>query len=474
MLAGSIATSKLASTASTNTINTLVLRDGSGNFSAGTITAALTGNASTATTLQTARTIQGVSFDGSANITVVTQGTGVTVSGTQVSIGQAVSTTSNVTFNDLIVSGNLTVSGTTTTVNSTVTTIQDPIIDIGGASSGAAPSTDDSKDRGITFQWHNGTTAKRGFFGFQRSSQKFSFVPDATISGEIVSGSLGSLSIANVSFAGSTSGTIILQPVAVAGSNTITLPATTGTVITSGDTSTVTNTMLAGSIANNKLLNSSITVNSTAIALGGSGTITAANPNALTISTGLSGTSYDGSSAVTISLDLGNANTWTATQTFSNATSAIFGSGDGTGTITGGLLRAPSGTGTNIAGGSLTIAGGASTGTGARGAIIFQTAPAGTTGATANALAERMRVAASGNVGIGTNNPLYPLHINGALYASAYSFFPAGLAVSSTQGVSFIENGSSVGNTVVTFDSNTNTAILGGSNINTTLSATAV
>jgi hypothetical protein len=37
---------------------------------AGTITAALTGNASTATTLQTARTINGVSFNGSANITV--------------------------------------------------------------------------------------------------------------------------------------------------------------------------------------------------------------------------------------------------------------------------------------------------------------------------------------------------------------------------------------------------------------------
>ena len=35
---------------SANTANTLVLRDGSGNFSAGTITANLTGNASTATT----------------------------------------------------------------------------------------------------------------------------------------------------------------------------------------------------------------------------------------------------------------------------------------------------------------------------------------------------------------------------------------------------------------------------------------
>jgi len=54
----------------TNTASKVVARDASGNFAAGTITAALTGNASTATTLQTARTINGVSFNGSANITV--------------------------------------------------------------------------------------------------------------------------------------------------------------------------------------------------------------------------------------------------------------------------------------------------------------------------------------------------------------------------------------------------------------------
>ena len=59
-----------AAYATANTVSTLVQRDASGNFTAGTITAALTGNATTATTLQTARTINGVSFNGSANITV--------------------------------------------------------------------------------------------------------------------------------------------------------------------------------------------------------------------------------------------------------------------------------------------------------------------------------------------------------------------------------------------------------------------
>jgi len=63
--------------ASTNTANTAVIRDGSGNFSAGTITASLSGNATTATTLATGRTIAitgdlaytSPAFNGSGNVT---------------------------------------------------------------------------------------------------------------------------------------------------------------------------------------------------------------------------------------------------------------------------------------------------------------------------------------------------------------------------------------------------------------------
>jgi len=59
---------------SANTASKVVARDASGNFAAGTITASLvgavTGNASTATQLQTARTINGVSFNGTQDITI--------------------------------------------------------------------------------------------------------------------------------------------------------------------------------------------------------------------------------------------------------------------------------------------------------------------------------------------------------------------------------------------------------------------
>lgn len=54
----------------TNTADKIVARDSSGNFSAGLITADLEGNSDTATALQTARTINGVEFDGTQNIVI--------------------------------------------------------------------------------------------------------------------------------------------------------------------------------------------------------------------------------------------------------------------------------------------------------------------------------------------------------------------------------------------------------------------
>jgi hypothetical protein len=62
------------------------------------------------------------------------------------------------------------------------------------------------------------------------------------------------------------------------------------------------NQITSGAVTNSQLQNSAITVNGSSISLGGSATITAANPNSLTIGTGLTGTSYDGSAAVTVAL----------------------------------------------------------------------------------------------------------------------------------------------------------------------------
>lgn len=92
------------------------------------------------------------------------------------------------------------------------------------------------------------------------------------------------------------------------GNCTYELPSVSGIFVTTGDTGTVTNTMLAGSIANAKLTNSSVTINGTAVSLGGSATITANTTNSLTLGTGLTATSgtFNGSAANTVSVTYGS------------------------------------------------------------------------------------------------------------------------------------------------------------------------
>jgi hypothetical protein len=76
-------------------------------------------------------------------------------------------------------------------------------------------------------------------------------------------------------------------------------------------------TDLSGTITNAQLANSSITINGNSVSLGGSTTVTATASNALTIGSGLSGTSYNGSAAVTIAIDSTVA-TLAGTQTLTN------------------------------------------------------------------------------------------------------------------------------------------------------------
>jgi hypothetical protein len=80
------------------TANTVVKRNGSASFSANVITANLvgdvTGNADTATTLETARNIAGVSFDGSSNIDIATTNlTNVTATAAEVNVLDGITAT---------------------------------------------------------------------------------------------------------------------------------------------------------------------------------------------------------------------------------------------------------------------------------------------------------------------------------------------------------------------------------------------
>ena len=106
-------------------------------------------------------------------------------------ISDDITTATLTTSGNLTVTGNLSVNGTTTTVNSTTVNIADPVFEIG------ADDSDDNLDRGIKFNWHNGSAAKVGFFGLDDSTGKFTFIQDATDTSSVFSGSAG-----NVAFGG--------------------------------------------------------------------------------------------------------------------------------------------------------------------------------------------------------------------------------------------------------------------------------
>jgi hypothetical protein len=158
-----------------NTASAIVARDGSGNFAAGTITAALTGNASTATTLQTARTIGGVSFNGAANINLP----GVNTAGTQATSGNAGSATvlqtartiGGVSFNG---SANINLPGVNTGGNQ----------DTSGTSaiSTAATVTTSSAASAFKVPFANTTASTTGNYGLlQDSTATFTYNPSTNV-----------------------------------------------------------------------------------------------------------------------------------------------------------------------------------------------------------------------------------------------------------------------------------------------------
>ena len=97
--------------------------------------------------------------------------------------------------NNVTIDGDLTVSGTTTTVNSTVITIKDPVIELGGTDNGGALTSNDAKDKGVSFNWYQDGSpsgvAKLGFFGYDEDTGYFTFIPDATNTSEVFSGNKG-------------------------------------------------------------------------------------------------------------------------------------------------------------------------------------------------------------------------------------------------------------------------------------------
>lgn len=105
-----------------------------------------------------------------------------------------------------------------------------------------------------------------------------------------------------------TSGTITLGGVLNVANGGTGASTLTGYLIGNGTSpvtasATIPTTALSGTISNAQLANSAITINGSNVSLGGSVTVTATATNSLTIGTGLSGGSYNGSTPITIAID---------------------------------------------------------------------------------------------------------------------------------------------------------------------------
>lgn len=295
-----------------------------------TVTATLIGNASTATILQTSRTIQGVSFNGSANINII-NGTGfVKASGTTISYDNSTYLT---TISGIVAGGEL--SGTyanPTVLNSAV---------IGkvltGYVSGAGTIT--AVDTIISaIQKLNGNISA--------ISTTFTLGSTVITSGNTYTTIAGLASVTSTTFIGALTGTASGNEVPLIFSTGLTRTVNTVTVNTTQNITTLSNLTVAGlvkttsggvlssallldaditsgTIANNKLVNSSITIGSTSISLGGTSTtlagltsvtsttfVGALTGNAFTataLATGrtINGTTFDGTSNITVTAAAG-------------------------------------------------------------------------------------------------------------------------------------------------------------------------
>ena len=401
---GSAARTFAVDATSANTASKVVARDASGNFSAGTITAALSGNATTSTT---STNVAGgganqIPYNTAAGTTSFI--TAPTTSGTYLGWNgsaftySAISTPNSLTMNS---SGTGDASGTTFNGSAARTISYNTV----GASPLAGSTSLTTTGTVTTGTWS-------ALFGAV-SGANLTNLTAGNLAGTIPSAVLGNSTayigttavalnrasanqaltgITSVTLPGSTSGTVQVIPAATAGTGTVlTLPATTGTAITSGDTGTVTNTMLAGSIADTKLstistagkvANSATTATNanTASAIVArdasgnftAGTITAAlSGNATTATTAtqvanshspgtyITGSAFNGSAAQTWAVDATSANT--ASKVVARDASGNFSAGTITATLSGNASTATSATSassattattaTNLAGG---------------------------------------------------------------------------------------------------------------------------
>ena len=370
-------------------------------------TGAILVNSASATKLATARTISvsgdavgSVSFDGTSNADIavtiqpnsvalgtdttgnymlnVSPGTGVSVSHTQgegstatVSIGQAVGTTDNVTFNNVTVNGtltsdditstnisvagnatitgNLTVSGTTTTINSTTIAIADLNLELARNATTAAQAngagvtvTGPTTAATLTYtsaddRWNfnknlNVTTVYGALSGNASTASAWQTARSISITGDAtwtttIDGSAaatGALTLANSGVTAGTYGSSTSVPVVTVDAKGrvtgVTTSAISGSLTFTGD---VTGTGSTGSSTALTLAASGVTAGSytySSITVDAKGRVTSASSGAAPVTTSVAATSPILTSGATGSITLSHATSGVTAGTYNNVT----------------------------------------------------------------------------------------------------------------------------------------------------------
>lgn len=370
-------------------------------------TGAILVNSASATKLATARTISvsgdaagSVLFDGSSNADIaltiqpnsvalgtdttgnymldVSPGTGVSISHTQgegstatVSIGQAVGTTDNVTFNNVTVNGtlnsdditstnisvagnatitgNLTVSGTTTTINSTTIALADLALELARNATSAAQAngagitvTGPATPANLTYtsiddRWNfnknlNVATVYGALSGNASTASAWQTGRSISITGDAtwtttIDGSAnvtGALTLANSGVTAGTYGSSTSVPVVTVDAKGrvtgVTTSSISGSLTFTGD---VTGTGSTGASTALTLAASGVTAGSytySSITVDAKGRVTAASSGAAPVTTSITATSPIVASAATGAVTLSHANSGVTAGTYNNVT----------------------------------------------------------------------------------------------------------------------------------------------------------
>jgi hypothetical protein len=239
-------------------------------------------------------------------------------SATTLNIG---STSGNTALNgNVTVGGSLTVNGANTIINANTLVVADKNIQMANlevqtntTADGGGILLHGATDK--TFYWYDASASWTSSEHLDLVSGKVYKINNTTVlSGTTLgSGITGSsltsfgtspalttpvISSGGASFSGSTSGTTVLQANATA-SGTITLPAVTGTVVTTGDTGTVTSTMIANATIIDADINASANIALSKLATGTAGNILVYNASGVLASVAETGDVTIDSSGVT-------------------------------------------------------------------------------------------------------------------------------------------------------------------------------